>query len=672
MPGTGRFILVLATAAVATIAVMTALLLWQLRVQELKHAEAETVSLSHIIAEQTARSLQSVDLALDVALDRLAEAEKLGVRFGEVPIHAMLRSRVAGMPQLRSIFIADVNGRIASSALSHPAPNFSVKDRDYFKGIKDHPDLNRYVSKPAINRVDNKWTLFISRRIRDARGNFVGVIAASLDIAYVEALYESVILDQVGPIALHLEDGTLVARSPRMLPSDSQRVALPDLGPHGSRQPAFKTVRTEGEDAGITTYHSVSGYPMVLAVGNLDRETLAGWRDTARLIVIGALVNIMLVVAAAVLLLRKQRHEEELAHAALESSNQLKAMVSSAMDAIVTIDSERKVVVFNPAAQSMFGYSEEQIRGKPLDLLIPPRFHSAHERNVAAFSGSGVNARMKDTRMDIIGLRADGTEFPIESTIAQVTIDGKTMFTAILRDIGERRRAEDKLRESHHQLRELASSLQNIREEERTSIARELHDELGQQLLRLRMDLSWLSGRLKDLQPALQEKVADMKTFVAGTVDTLRRVTTRLRPPLLDELGLAEAAQWQLDDFAGQTGIKVASTIEIDSSALDERTSINAFRILQESLTNVTRHADATRVDLSLVTTDEGLALEIRDNGRGRAFGDKPELGHGLVGIRERTLMLGGRMEISSVPGEGFSISIRIPLNARDPAGETR
>jgi PAS domain S-box-containing protein len=672
MPRAGRFTVILATVAVATIAVMTALLLWQLRVQELKHAEAETVSLSHIIAEQTARSLQSVDLALDVALDRLAEAEKLGVRFGEVPIHAMLRSRIEGMPQLRSMFIADIEGRIASSALSHPAPRFSVKDRDYFKGIKDQPDLNRYVSKPVINRVDNKWTLFISRRIRDAGGNFVGVIAASLDIAYVEALYESVILDQVGPIALHLEDGTLVARSPRMLPSDSQRVALPDLGPHGSRQPAFKTIRTAGEDAGITTYHSVSGYPMVLAVGNLDREALAGWRDTARLIVVGALVNIMLVVAAAVLLLRKQRHEEELAHAAQESSNQLKAMVSSAMDAIVTIDSERRVVVFNPAAQKMFGYSEDQIRGKSLDLLIPRRFHSAHERNVAAFSGSGINARMKDTRMDIIGLRADGSEFPIESTIAQVTIDGKTMFTAILRDIGERRRAEDELRESHHQLRELASSLQNIREEERTSIARELHDELGQQLLRLRMDLSWLSGRLKDLQPALQEKVADMKTFVAGTVDTLRRVTTRLRPPLLDELGLAEAAQWQLDDFAKQTGIEVASTIAIDSSALDERASINAFRILQESLTNVTRHAEATYVRVSLATTDEGLTLDIRDNGRGRALGEKSELGHGLVGIRERTLMLGGRMEIASAPGEGFSISIRIPLDAQESAGEQK
>lgn len=584
----------------------------------------------------------------------------------------MLRSRVEGMPQLRSIFIADVEGKIASSALKHPAPDFSVRDRDYFRGIKDHPDINRYVSAPAINRVDKKWTLFISRRIRDAGGNFIGVIAASLDITYVEALYESVMLDRVSPIALYLDNGTLVARSPRLASSDSQRMALPVLGPHGTAQAAFKTVRTEGEDAGITTYHSVSGYPMVLAVGNLDREALAGWRETVRLVVTGALINIMLVTAAAMLLLRKQRREEELAHAAQESSKQLAAMVGSAMDAIVTIDSQRRVVVFNPAAQKMFGYSEDQIRGKPLDLLIPERFRSAHERNVAAFSTSGVNARMKDTRMDIIGLRSDGSEFPIESTIAQVTIDDQTMFTAILRDIGERRRAEDQLRESHHQLRELASSLQVVREEERTSIARELHDELGQQLLRLRMDLSWLSGRIKDLPPALQEKVADMKAFVAGTVDTLRRVTTRLRPPLLDELGLAEAAQWQLDDFTRQTGIEVASTIAIDSGALDERTSINAFRILQESLTNVARHAEATQVHVSLAANGDGLMIEIRDNGRGRAVGDKPELGHGLVGIRERTLMLGGRMEIASAPGEGFSLRIRIPLDVREPAGEQK
>ena len=290
----------------------------------------------------------------------------------------------------------------------------------------------------------------------------------------------------------------------------------------------------------------------------------------------------------------------------------------------------------------------------------------------AAFRESGVTARMKKARMEIVGLRADGTEFPLESTIAQVTIGGQTMFTAILRDISERRRAEDELRESNRQLRELATSLQAVREEERTAIARELHDELGQQLLRLRMDLSWLEGRLKDLAPALHEKVAGMKDFVAATVDVLRHVTTQLRPPLLDDLGLAEAARWQLDEFAQRTGIAVISSIAIGDMGLDQRTAINVFRILQESLTNVARHAGATQVNVSLARTAEGLALDIRDNGCGTELRDKPDLGHGLVGIRERTLLLGGQMEIASAPGEGFTLRVRIPLLAPESAGEEK
>jgi PAS domain S-box-containing protein len=669
MPRPGRFTAILAAIAVTTIAVMTVLLLWQLRVQELRHAEGETVALSNIIAEQTVRSLQSIDLALDVALDRLAEAETLGVSFNEFPVHAMLRSRVDGMPQLRSMFITDAEGNIVSSALGHPAPKFSVKDRDYFTSVRDRPELDRFVSKPATNRVDGKRTFFFSRRIQNKNGEFFGVIAASLDIAYVESLYDSIKLDSVSPITLYLDDGTLIARAPHDESQIEGKSWLPVMERGSNEQARFKTVRAEGEDAGITTYRRIGGFPMVLGVGNLDREALETWRDTARVIVIGAVANMVLVIAAAILLLRKQRHEEELAIVAQESSNQLRAMVSSAMDAIVTIDGDQRVVVFNPAAQRMFGYSEAQIRGKPLDLLLPERFRVVHEGNIAAFRNSGVNARVKDARMDIIGLRADGTEFPIESTIAQVMIDGKTMFTAILRDIGDRRRAEDDLRESHRQLRELASSLQVVREEERTSIARELHDELGQQLLRLRMDLSWLSGRIKELPPAVQEKVAEMKQFIAGTVDTLRRVTTRLRPPLLDELGLAEAARWQLDGFAKQTGITIVSSISIDSPLLDERTSINVFRILQESLTNVARHSEATQVNVSLSAADDTLALEISDNGHGTEFGDKVELGHGLVGIRERVLLLGGRMEIVTALGAGFSISIRVPLDAHEPAG---
>jgi PAS domain S-box-containing protein len=668
----GRFVVALAAIMMATIVVMTILLLWQLRVQELRHAEGETVSLSHIIAEQTTRSLQSVDLALDVALDRLAQAERLGVSIDEFAIHAMLRSRVEVMPQLRSMFITDAEGRIASSALSHPAPRFSVSDRDYFTGPRDRPGADLYVGVPVLNRIDQKRTFFFSRRIRNPNGKFVGVIVASLDIAYVESLYDSIKLDSVSPIALYLSDGTLIARAPHDEALTASKALLPALERGGSEKSWVKTVRTEGEQAGITTYRKVGGFPMVLGVGNRDSAALEGWRDTARAIIFAALTNIILVIATTTILLRRQRREEALAAAMRESDEHLRAMVNSAMDAIVTVDSQQRIVTFNPAAERMFGYSLEQLAGSPLDRLLPERFRRAHEGNVAAFRQSGVATRMKNTRMEIVGLRADGTEIPLESTITQVTIGGETQFTAILRDISERRRAENEVRESNQQLRELASSLQAVREEERTAIARELHDELGQQLLRLRMDLDWLAGRLKTVSPALQEKAAEMKHFIEGTVGAVRRVTTRLRPPLLDDLGLAEAARWQLDEFAQRTGIEVVSTIAIDDLKLDERVAINVFRILQESLTNVARHARATQVNVSLTTTDEGLALEIRDNGGGTGVRDKPELAHGLVGIRERTLLLGGRMDIVSAPGEGFTLRLRIPLLAHESPGEQK
>jgi PAS domain S-box-containing protein len=657
IPRSGRFTITLAVIAVSAIIAMTALLLWQLRAQELRHAEAETVSLSQILAEQTTRSFQSVDLAIDLALDRLQQAKKLGVGIEDIAIHSMLRSRIEGMPQLRSIFITDSSGKITNSALSHPAPNFSVADRDYFTALKNQPALDRYVSTPVSNRVDNKRTVFISRRIRSASGELVGVIVASLDLEFIESFYKSIRLDHIGPISLYLTQGSLVVR----VPFDANPSAGPgSLATLGSNATTF---RSAGAEPGINTYRRVSGFPMVLSVGISDRDALSNWHGTARLILAVAGANIFLMIAATALLLRRLSREEKLATVARESTDQLRAMVNSAMDAIVTIDSDRRVVVFNPAAQLMFGYTEDELLGKPIDLLIPERYRPAHEGNIAAFRRSGVNARMKDARIDIIGLRSDGKEFPIESTIARVSIEGKEMFTAILRDIGDRRRAESELQDSHRQLRELASSLQAVREEERTSIARELHDELGQQLLRLRMDLSWLSGRIKDLAPAVQEKVADMKQFVAGTVDTLRRVTTRLRPPLLDELGLAEAARWQLDEFSARNDIAVVATIDIDGESLDERTSINVFRILQESLTNVARHAGATRIDVSLTTRNDDLVFEIHDNGRGLEPGHRQEFGHGLVGIRERTLLLGGRMEIESSPGQGFSLRIGIPLD---------
>lgn len=656
-----RITVALAFAAVATIATMTGLLLWQLREQELVRVRDDTVRLSRIVAEQTARSLQSVDLAIDLILNRLAQAKRRGVSVQDVAVHDMLQSRVEAMPQLRSIFIADAGGRILSSALSHPAPPFSVVDRDYFVALRDRPEVQVFLGAPTTNRVDGKRTFFYSQRITAADGEFAGAIVASLDLANVEALYDAVKPSPGSPITLRLSNGTLVVRIPHDEQEASVLPPLPDLDPPDLGLEPTRSIRTEGRDAGVTTYRRVAGYPMVVAVGYRDREALAGWRETARLIVLGAAVNIVLVGVAALLLLRQQHKEGELASAVEESRDRMQAMIDSARDAIVTVD-DRKVVVFNPAAQRMFGRSAADMLGQPIDVLIPERLRGEGANDIAGFIGAALADGGTDPRPDLFGLRADGSEFPVELTISRVVVGGRTLITAILRDIGDRRRAEAELRESYRQLRELAASLQTVREEERTAIARELHDELGQQLLRVRMDLSWLSGKLRQVSPALDEKVGEMRQFIAGMVDSLRRVITRLRPPLLDDLGLGAAAHLQLEDFRRQTGVEVGESIRIEGVAVDGQIAINVFRILQESLTNVARHAAARTVTVALAAADGVLTLSVSDDGRGVNKADRVRPGHGLVGIRERTLMLGGTMQASSEPGGGFVISVQIPL----------
>ena len=662
----------LSAIALSTIVLSTVLLLAQLRQRELHHAQGETVSLSNIIAEQMTRSLQSVDLALRITQDRLLEADKLGVSLDDVAIHDMLKSRVASMPHLLALFVVDTHGMAVNSSRNFPFTPVPVADREYFSKLKAGQEVDTHIGAPTKNRVDDKWTLHISRRIRKANGEFGGVIGAALDLDYLETLYGSVKLDFVSPISLYLDDGTLVVRQPHDESLIGKKALLPAALLSDVQRFEPITVRDSGAEPGITTFRGISEFPMVLGVGNRDWDALEGWRDSAEIIVADAILAAILVFLATLLLLREQRREVKLALSALESGERLKAMVDAAMDAIVTIDVNQRVVLFNPAAERMFGYSAVEMLGNSIERLLPERFRAHHQAHIAAFMQSGVKSRMKNPGMEISGLRADGTEFPIESTIAQMHVGEQTLFTAILRDISERYSAEKKLRDSHQQLRDLAVSLQTIREDERTAIARELHDELGQQLLRLRMDLSWLSGHIKALSPALHEKVLGMKQFVEGTVNTVRSVTTRLRPPVLDDLGLVEAMRWQLDEFEKSTGIAVVSAITVADLLLDQNIATQIFRILQESLTNVARHAEASQVHAVFEKTTTGLHLEIRDDGRGAAVGDgKVGAGHGLVGIRERVLMIGGQMDITSGEGEGFTLSIRLPELAPALAGET-
>jgi len=226
----------------------------------------------------------------------------------------------------------------------------------------------------------------------------------------------------------------------------------------------------------------------------------------------------------------------------------------------------------------------------------------------------------------------------------------------------ERKRAEERLQQSHEQLRALSFHLQYVREEERIHIAREVHDELGQSLTGLKLQLTWLAGRLpKDLKP-LHGKIQMMAEGIDETIHAIRRIATELRPGLLDTAGLPAALEWQANEFQRQTGIQCRVNVAIRDTILDQDLNTAFFRIFQETLTNIIRHANATRAEVRLIETVEHFILEVKDNGRG--ISEEEILNTksiGLIGMRERAALLGGEVRWRGERGRGTTVSVRIP-----------
>mgnify|MGYP001545679643 CR=1 FL=1 len=229
----------------------------------------------------------------------------------------------------------------------------------------------------------------------------------------------------------------------------------------------------------------------------------------------------------------------------------------------------------------------------------------------------------------------------------------------------ERHQAQEKLRQTNEQLRALTAHLQHVREEERTRIARQVHDELGQALTGLKLDLSWLAGHLPPGSRLLQQKTRALAKGIDATIQTVRRISTDLRPGILDNLGLVAAIEWQAQEFQLRTGIRCTTVLPQIETMWDAGFSTAFFRIFQETLTNVIHHAGATQVRVTLDAVAGSLALVIRDNGRGIS---EAEIGSaksiGLIGMRERAKLMAGEVVFAGVAGLGTTVTVRIPIAA--------
>jgi PAS domain S-box-containing protein len=347
-----------------------------------------------------------------------------------------------------------------------------------------------------------------------------------------------------------------------------------------------------------------------------------------------------------------------------ESEARLAGIIRSSMEAIITVDSAQHVVLFNPMAETLFGWPVEQAIGRPLGDFIPERFRAAHDAHVRRFGVTGVSDRQMGRQRALYALRRDGSEFPIEASISQIAEGGVSLYTVMLRDITERVYAEQALRRSREELQQLSDSILATREEEKRRIARELHDDLGQRLSALKMDMTMLAADVSEGRETrgILEDITAMNGVIDDTVASVRRIASDLRPALLDELGMLTAIEWLANDFSGRYGLPVS--VDGEDADVPEQTAIAMFRIVQEALSNVVRHADATAIRVSLINREGEIELQVRDNGVGWDKGPSangPRKSLGLLGIRERVRLLGGTVTVDSQPGNGFCLTVMIP-----------
>ncbi len=335
-----------------------------------------------------------------------------------------------------------------------------------------------------------------------------------------------------------------------------------------------------------------------------------------------------------------------------ESEARFRELSELLPQAICETSIDGRITFANRKALEIWGYSEESLeRGVSIyQMLAPEGLERAGADFAALLRGGGAASG------EYLALRKDGTVFPVEICCDLLVRSGEVVgIRAVLIDISDRKKAEQ-------QLHDLAARVEEVREEERTGIARELHDRLAQALTALKLDLTDMKGRVEKGEAIPPGKLAGTMGLVDETEDDVRRISSELRPGMLDDLGLVAAMEWQLSQFGERSGLKCCLDSRMDESGLDRARSTALFRIFQELLTNVARHAGASGVRVSLELDDGRYILTVADDGRGMTEEERAALDSlGLIGIRERVRPFGGEIEIEGAPNDGTTVRVYVP-----------
>ena len=438
----------LITALIASTLVVLSLvgfLVWSSYQEAIQAAEHKTRDYAAIIHARLEATTQRADGDLRDMANRLP-VNALSQQ--EVPqyaqqINANLDLHKKGFPELEAIRIFDANGDLLYTNSRAESVNANIADRPHFRKARENPTDQLVVSEVLVSRVSGEAVVVFSRALRDKQGIFRGLLTSSLKFSYFLKLFQSLNVGASGNIAIYRSDNfAQVLRWPAV--EGKLNVALPLDSPTRTALPAGTTTATiEVASASdgvvrIYSYHKLEKYPFFISVGVSRNEALASWRK--RSLGVGAF-SLLVVALFGGLLVRLFRVERAQEQATLEAQNnglRLAAIINTSMDAIITIDEDERIVVFNAAAEKLFQICETKVLGQTIDQFIPQRFRSGHHALIRSFATSGISVRGLKEERRVTALRVDGTEFPIDASISQIAINGSRYFTVMARDITER------------------------------------------------------------------------------------------------------------------------------------------------------------------------------------------------------------------------------------------
>lgn len=625
------------------------------------NAAKQNANLAIAFEEHTIRTLKGIDQAI---LFVKSQYDEHGLKLN---IGRMIESGMLDASLFNYIGITDERGNVVLG--SHEFKPTNVADRESFKVHRQNNNNEMFIGKLHLGRITHEWAMPMSHRVNKADGSFGGIVYAAVVPDYFTRFYQKTDLGEQGVVALVGLDGIVRARRAGRTSSFGQGMRNSRLFVEQAknRNGSFLDESKAGGVAHLVSFRTLTQYPLIVMVGTSEAETLTLFRRRMHSYYIGAgFVSAIIAIFAALIMMVWSRQERALDSLA-ESEARYRGLLETAPDAVVIVDRAGLIQEVNAETERLFGYRRDELLGKQVGLLVPERFRDRHPQHIDQY------LRQPSTRpmgggVELWALRKDGSEFSTEISLGALrTEHGLLSITSVIRDITERKRMKDALERSMRGVQALSERVMKVQQEERDRIGRELHDELGQTLTVLKINLQMLEPHCPGGEA--EGHLTEALTITARALEQVRGMALDLRPLGLEDLGLVVVLRSHLAKQAAVAGwdAHIETTLP---RRLRPELKMACFRVTQEALTNVMRHAQAKRVWVTLGLAAGEVQLSVRDDGKGFDVGVGPDAapagGVGLIGMQERARQMGGRLAIHSVPGGGTEVRASFPFEPAD------